>query len=120
SPGAIGGFVSNFLTGFLTYKLWSALSPRDDLEVNVTSLRRLGRYEIVTLLKSGGSYVFLTWWVALLLGLAPPEIYFGAVVVGGLIVPMVVGPFVVRILYPRIRKWGLLWVDIMAPEEVSA
>src|SRR5690625_3317878 len=31
SPGAIGGFVGSFAFAYLTYKLWNALSPKDDM-----------------------------------------------------------------------------------------
>lgn len=120
SPGAIGGFVSNFMTAFLAYKLWNALSPRRDMGINLTSGRRLLRYEINVVIQVCATTLILTWWVALLLGLAPAEFYFAAVILGGLLPKALITPFVVRILYPRVRKWGLLWTEILAPDEVSA
>ncbi len=120
SPGAIGGFVANFLTAFISYKLWSVLSPADDLDVSMNSLGKLVRFEIIAVIKAFGTVVILTWWVCLLLRLAPPHAYASAVLISGLVAPVIGGPFVLKILQPRIKKWGLLWTEIMKPEEVSA
>lgn len=119
SPGAIGGFFANFFTGFVAYKLWSVLSPANDLDVSLNSFKKLVRYEIIAVLKAFGTVVILTWWVCLLLRLAPPHAYASAVLISNLVAPVIGGPFVLKILQPRIRKWGLLWTEIMKPEEVS-
>lgn len=119
SPGAVGGFFSNFFTGFVSYKLWSVLSPSKDLGVGLNSFQKLVRFEIIAVLKAFGTVVILTWWVCLLLRLAPPHAYATAVLISNLVAPVIGGPFVLKILEPRIRKWGLLWTEIMKPEEVS-
>ncbi|MEO4001746.1 QueT transporter family protein [Mesorhizobium sp. CAU 1732] len=120
SPGAVGGFVSNFMTAFMAYKLWSVLSPANDLDVSLNSFQKLVRFETIAVLKAFGTVVMLTWWVCLLLRLAPPHAYATAVLISNLVAPVIGGPFVLKILQPRIKKWGLLWTDIMKPEEVSA
>lgn len=33
---------------------------------------------------------------------------------------MVLGPILLLVLYPRVKRWGLLWTEIMAPYEVPA
>lgn len=71
SPGAVGGFFSNFFTGFVSYKLWSVLSPSKDLGVGLNSFQKLVRFEIIAVLKAFGTVVILTWWVCLLLRIAP-------------------------------------------------
>lgn len=120
SPGAIGGFVANFMLAFLSYKLWSALSPAKDLTIRLNSWGQMARYEINVFLQTCSITLILTFWVSLLLGLVPPQFYFIAVLAGSFIPAAVVTPFIIRIIYPRLRKWGLLWTDIMAPEEVSS
>lgn len=119
SPGAIGGFVANFMNAFLTYKLWTALSPLKDMGIHLTTARRIARYQIVNVVRHCSVTLILTFWVALLLGLAPAEFYFVAVIIPGWLLAAFVTPFIIRIIYPRMRKWNLLWMDIMAPEEVS-
>jgi energy-coupling factor transport system substrate-specific component len=32
----------------------------------------------------------------------------------------VLGPILLLALYPRVKRWGLLWTEIMEPEEVSS
>jgi energy-coupling factor transport system substrate-specific component len=32
----------------------------------------------------------------------------------------VLGPILLLVLYPRIKRWGLLWTEIMNPDEVPA
>lgn len=117
SPGAIGGFVVNFMSGFVAYKMWGVLSG--PLSVSLDSFGKLVRYEIIAVTKAFGGVVMLTWWVCLLLRLAPPHAYATAVLIGGLVAPVFGGPFVLKILEPRIRKWGLAWTEIMKPEDVA-
>jgi len=33
---------------------------------------------------------------------------------------VILGPILLLALYPRVKRWGLLWTEIMEPEEVSA
>jgi energy-coupling factor transport system substrate-specific component len=33
---------------------------------------------------------------------------------------VVLGPVLLLALYPRVKRWGLLWTEIMEPEEVPA
>ena len=80
---------------------------------------RLTRFIGVAVIKALITPVVLTFWVALLLQLAPPQPYSVAVILSGLIMSIVGGPIILRILAPRIKKWGLLWTDIMSPDEVS-
>ncbi|WP_394216443.1 QueT transporter family protein [Brachybacterium vulturis] len=120
SPGAIGGFVAGFMNAFLSYKLWNALSPLRDMGLKLNSGPRMLRYQVSQLIRQCGITVVLTFWVALTLGLAPAEFYFVAVLIPGAITAGLITPVILRIIYPRIRKWGLLWTDIMEPEEVSA
>lgn len=120
SPGAIGGFVANFMVAFLSYKLWSALSPMKDIAIRLNNWRQMARYEINVLLQTFSVTLILTFWVALLLGLVPAEFFFLAVVIGNTVPAAIVTPFIIRILHPRLKKWGLLWTDIMEPEEVSS
>lgn len=120
SPGAIGGFAGQIFAGLITYKLWGAFGQRrKDFEINVNSGRRLTRFISIAIVRSLFTPVILTFWVALLLQLAPPQPYSVAVILSGLIMSIVGGPIILRILSPRIKKWGLLWTDIMEPDEVS-
>ena len=120
SPGAIGGFVSQLVGGMITYKLWGALGAlRNDVEIDLGSRSRVIRFVTVAVVKSLWQPLILTFWVGLLLRLAPAKPYSIAVILSGLVMSLIGGPIILRILAPRIRKWGLLWTEIMEPEEVS-
>lgn len=120
SPGAIGGFIGNFMHAYLTYKIWNALSRKLQASGNIDSLKRLLKFEAVALLKISITTPILVGWVSLILGLAPARIFYPAVLFTEFIPCMIIAPIVIRILYPRIDKWGLLWTDIMNESEVSS
>ena len=120
SPGAIGGFVSQLFAGLVTYKLWGALAQRSkSFDIDVNSRGRFLRFVVIAVVKSLWQPLILTFWVALLLRLVPAKPYSIAVILSGLVMSVIGGPIILRILAPRIKKWGLLWTDIMEPEEVS-
>lgn len=120
SPGAVGGFVANFLAAYLPYKLWNAMSPRGNAEPRIRGFRPFVRYESAVLIMSCAFVVVQTFWVTLLLGLAPPEINFAVVFPNTAIPPVFLTPVLIAVIYSRIKKWGLLWTDIMEPEDVSS
>jgi energy-coupling factor transport system substrate-specific component len=120
SPGSIGGFVGNFFLALLPYKLWSAYFRRDeDMEPNVHSGKKLAVYIAVAAVASMACAVIIAWWVAVL-GLFPFLATLVLVVANNAIMAIVLGPVVLFALYPRVKRWGLLWTEIMDPDEVSA
>jgi len=120
SPGSIGGFVGNFFLALLPYKMWAAYFRRDEnLETNVDSGKKLAVYVAVALLASLACAVIIAWWVAVL-GIFPFLATLILVVSNNAIMAIVLGPILLLALYPRVKQWGLLWSEIMNPEEVSA
>ena len=63
--------------------------------------------------------VIISWWVDLL-RLAPFLIFLALILFNNAIVGGVLGPILLPALYPRVKRWGLLWTEIMEPEEVSS
>src|SRR5215210_8563749 len=120
SLGSVGGFVGNFFLALLPYKMWSVFFRRDEnIETNVDSGKKFGVYILVTILASAVCAVIIAWWVELL-GLFPFRLFFALIVFNNAIMAGVLGPILLLALYPRVRRWGLLWTEIMEPEEVSA
>jgi energy-coupling factor transport system substrate-specific component len=120
SPGSIGGFVGNFFLALLPYKMWAAYFRRDEnLETNVDSGKKLAVYVAVALLASMACAVIIAWWVAVL-GIFPFLATLILIVSNNAIMAIVLGPILLLALYPRVKQWGLLWTEIMNPEEVSA
>ena len=120
SPGSIGGFVGNFFLALLPYKLWSAYFRRDEeMETNVDSGKRLAVYIAVAAVASMACAVIIAWWVAVL-GLFPFLATLVLIVSNNAVMAIVLGPVLLFALYPRVKRWGLLWTEIMNPDEVSA
>ncbi len=120
SVGSIGGFVGNFFLGLLPYKMWSAFFRRDEnMETNVDSGKKFAVYVAIAILASLVCAAIISWWVALL-GIFPFTAVLVLIVVNNAIMGVVLGPILLLALYPRVKRWGLLWTEIMEPEEVSA
>jgi energy-coupling factor transport system substrate-specific component len=120
SPGSIGGFVGNFFLALLPYKMWGAYFRRgENIETNVNSGKKFGVYVAVVLLASVVCAVIISWFVDLL-GLVPFAAALILIVPNNAIMGIVLGSILLLALYPRVKRWGLLWTEIMNPEEVSA
>ncbi len=118
--GSIFGFVGNFFLGFLPYKLWGSFFRRgENMEPNVNSGKKLGVYAAVTILASAVCAVWIAWFNDLI-GFVPFAALASIITVNNAIAGLVLGPVVLLVLYPRVKRWGLLWTEIMRPDEVSA
>jgi len=119
-PGSIGGFVGNFYLGFVAYKLWGALLPQKQAAVqNTNTWARLGAYVVVSLVAAVACGVIIAWWLDLL-GMVPFAFLATVISFNNFLHELVLGPPLLLLLYPPIKKWGLIWTDIMAPEDVPA
>jgi energy-coupling factor transport system substrate-specific component len=117
-PGSIAGFVGNFFLGFLPYKMWGSFFRRgENMETNVNSGKKLGVYFAVTILASVVCAVWIAW-ANDLLGNVPFAALGSIITVNNAVAGLVLGPFLLLVLYPRVKKWGLLWTEIMRPDEV--
>jgi energy-coupling factor transport system substrate-specific component len=120
SLGSVGGFVGNFFLALLPYKMWSVFFRRDEnMEENVDSGKKFGVYILLVLLTSAVCAVIISWWVDLL-GLAPFAVFFALIFFNNAIMAGVLGPILLLALYPRVKRWGLLWTEIIEPEDASA
>src|SRR5215203_192127 len=118
--GSVGGFVGNFFLALLPYKMWSVFLRRDEnMETNVDSSKKFGVYILVTILASTVCAVIIAWWVDLL-GLFPFRLFFALVFFNNAIMAGVLGPILLLALYPRVKRWGLLWTEIVDPEDASS
>jgi energy-coupling factor transport system substrate-specific component len=118
--GSIAGFVGNFYLGFLPYKMWGSFFRRgENMETNVNSGKKLAVYFAVTVLASVVCAVWIAW-ANDLLGNVPFAALGSIITVNNAVAGLVLGPFLLLVLYPRVKKWGLLWTEIMRPDEVPA
>jgi energy-coupling factor transport system substrate-specific component len=120
SLGSVGGFVGNFFLALLPYKMWSVFFRRDEnMEENVDSPKKFGVYILVTILASTVCAAIIAWLIDLL-GFFPYVEFFALIVFNNVIMGGVLGPILLLALYPRVKRWGLLWTEIVEPEDASS
>ena len=89
------------------------------MEQNTNSGKKLAVYVAITILASIICAVWIAWFNDLL-GNVPFTVLASIISVNNAIVGVVLGPILLLVLYPRVKRWGLLWTEIMDPEDVPA
>ena len=118
--GSIAGFIGNFFLGFLPYKMWGSFFRRgENMEQNVNSGKKLAVYIAITILASAVCALWIAWFNDLI-GFVPFAALGSIITVNNAIAGLVLGPVLLLVLYPRVKRWGLLWTEIMEPDEVPA
>jgi energy-coupling factor transport system substrate-specific component len=110
--GSFFGFWGNFLAAYLPYKVWQGRSLGD-----------LGRHPVRFVL----AVVLGAWACALVIGfglelfkLLPFSIIAVAVFLNNAVVALVLAPFLLKLLAPRVSRWDLAWTEQMDPEDRPA
>jgi energy-coupling factor transport system substrate-specific component len=118
-PGSIGGFIGNFFYGFVPYKL---LGTRGSLAVGQRTEIRTGRqismYLLVSFLASATCAAFIACGLELF-KIVPFAVVGPLITLNNFIMAAIIGPFLVRLLHPRAKRWNLLWAEIMEAGEIS-
>src|ERR671920_1547518 len=61
----------------------------------------------------------IAWWLDVL-GFFPFAVFFVLILFNNAIMGGVLGPILLLALYPRVKRWGLLWTEIVEPEDASS
>ncbi|MDZ4159330.1 MAG: QueT transporter family protein [Anaerolineaceae bacterium] len=119
--GSIFGFFGNFFLGFIPYKMWGALFglvKKDDIEPNTNTARKIVAFEIVALVSSAACAIIIAWYLDLA-GIVPFAFLAITITVNNFAAAFILGPILMALLYPRVKRWGLVWTDIMSVEDVG-
>ncbi len=119
--GSIFGFFGNFFLGFVPYKMWGAtfgLVKKDDMSLQMNSWQKILAFEIVTLVASATCAIIIAWYLDLT-GLVPFALLSITITVNNFAAGVVLGPILLGLFYSRVKRWGLLWTDIMDEEDVA-
>jgi len=108
-PGDLFGFVGNFLYGFIPYKAWEVLSDGDPLPR--TPLAWIAFVGVV-LLASAVCALVIGWGINLL-GFVPFSVLGNIILINNFLVAVVLTPFLLSVLYPRVKRGQLLYRDIL-------
>jgi QueT transporter. len=121
SAGSIFGFVGNFYFAYIPYKLWSRLgmvaaSDADPLLLNTT--KKIVNFIAIAILSSMGCALIIGWGCDAL-GLVPFAALATIISVNNSVPAVVLGIPLLLVLYPRVKKWDLLWTDIVEEDDSS-
>lgn len=108
-PGDFFGFFGNLLYGLVPYKMWHAVSDGDPLP---RSLKQWVGFSIVIAL-AAGSCALIVGWGLNILGFVPFVILGNIVFFNNFVVAMVLSPLLLFAIYPRVKRSGLRYVDIL-------
>lgn len=119
--GSIFGFFGNFLLGFIPYKMWGAtfgLVKKDDMSQTTNSVSKIIAFEIIALTAAAACGIVIAWYLDLV-ALVPFAFLAITITVNNFAASVVLGPILLVLLYPRVKRWGLVWTDIMKKEDVA-
>jgi energy-coupling factor transport system substrate-specific component len=124
--GSIFGFVGNFFLGYIPYKMWGCVFGLTDGDISQTtnsgkafSGKKLAAFEIVALTASAACGIIIAWYLDLA-GIIPFAFLSITITINNFAAACILGPILLVLLYPRVKRWGLIWTDIMKKEDVSA
>lgn len=118
-PGSFFGFIGNFFFGLVPYALWNrlgALSSQD--EPTMRRGKQIMEYVVLAFLASVACAVPIAWGLEVL-RMVPFAVLGNIITLNNFIISAVVGPILLLVLFPRVKRWGLYWRDIMPAADVS-
>ena len=117
--GSIFGFIGNFFYGLVAYKLWGPVGPGSaGAPLDSRSGRQVTRFVLTAFLAGAVCASFIAWGVDLF-GLVPFGFLAPIITLNNFAAAALLGPFLLALLYPRAKRWDILWTDILAAEEIS-
>jgi energy-coupling factor transport system substrate-specific component len=110
-PGDVFGFFANLLYGLVPYLVWEAVT--DAAPVPAGPLRSLALLAVIALAATLCATV--VGWGLHLLGFHVFTVLGTIVLVNNLVVAWLLGPLLLALLYPRLRRARLLYRDLLGP-----
>jgi energy-coupling factor transport system substrate-specific component len=118
--GSAFGFIGNFLLGAVPYMMWGRLGPLSSgQEPTMKGGKQLVEFVIVVA-ASGIACALTIAWGLELLGLFPFTVLGSIIAINNIIVAVILGPVLQGLLYGRVKRWGLIWSDVMEPADIGA
>ena len=118
--GSVFGFLGNFFFGFAGYKLWGNLGRlSSDRAPNMRSPDQLAEFLVIAFVSSAGTAAIIAWGLEIL-GLLPFSVLGTIIALNNFLPAAILGPPLLRVLYPRVERDGLLYPDLMRPEDLPS
>ena len=117
--GSIFGFIGNFFYGLVAYKVWGRMGPLSAKEpLDSRTVRQVVEFLLTAFLASAVCASFIAWGVDLF-GLVPFGFLGPVITLNNFAAAALLGPFLLWLLYPRAKRWDILWTEILSPDEIS-
>ena len=112
--GSAFGFVGNFLFAYIPYKLWMNLGvlKKEELTPDCKGTKKIILYLFNAIIASAACGLFIAWGVDLL-GFVPFSVLGTIIPINNAVAACVLGLILTILLFPRIKKWDLYWLDVM-------
>lgn len=116
---SIAGIFGNFFMGMIPYVIWGKIKGISNGDKPfMKSSKQIIEYVTVTIIASIGCGAIIGY-ILDVIGLFPFAVLGNIISLNNMVAALILGPFLLRVLYPRIEKWGLIWTDIMDDQDVS-
>ena len=117
--GSLFGLVGNFLFAYVPYKLWMNLGvlKAEEQAPDCRSAKKVVLFIICAILASAACGLFIAWGVDLL-GFVPFSVLGTIIPMNNAIAACVLGLILTILLFPRIKKWDLYWLDVMPQSDL--
>ncbi len=115
SIGSIFGFIGNFFFAYVPYKLWNKLGMIDEQDQDplmLSSTKKIINFTVIAVMGSLSCALIIAWGLEVL-HLVPFAALATIISMNNSVPSVVLGIPLMMVLYPRIKKWDLLWTDIV-------
>ena len=110
-PGDLFGFIGNLFYGLVPYLVWEAVTDARPVPDGPRALAGL----LAVIALAATLCATVVGWGLQMLGFHPFTVLGTLVLVNNLVVAVVLGPFLLGVLHPRVRRARLLYRDLLGP-----
>jgi len=118
--GSLFGMVGNFAFSMTAYKLFDVINKTDE----TNSVAELNRTRVIiggalSALTAAATCGLVIGWGVDMLKLVPFSFLAGVIFMNNSLFAVIVAPFLYLLLYRRVARLGLIWRDLLPPEDRS-
>jgi energy-coupling factor transport system substrate-specific component len=119
TAGSLFGVIGNFVLGAIPYVLWGRLGPLSARqEPSMRSGKQVGEFVAIVVISGLACAAGIAWGLELL-GLFPFAVLGLVISINNVVIPAILGPVLLRLLYRRVQRMGLIWVDVMPEQDIA-
>ncbi len=117
-PGSTFGFVGNFFLGYVPYKIWGHLFILSSgQEPRMRTWRQWLELIVIGFISAAVCAVIIAWGLEVL-GIVPFSVLSTIITLNNT-AAHIVGGLLLLLLWDRVKKMGLYWKDVMAPQDIA-